>query len=357
MRWALLLVLLAGIAPAAEWNVRYFFDDARETLHFTALAFPSAMRGIAAGVIVDEEGKRKPRNVAVITADGGNTWSQIKLDDEPVSMFFLDDSTGWMVGQRGIWKTEESGRTWKRISRQSNGKLLKVWFLDAMHGFAVGREKTVLESFDGGKSWKKVKAAEEPTGNKKIALYSQISFMNSQIGLIVGSAIPPTTRGFNTRARQVPTMTLQLQTLDGGKTWKPTSAPLIGEVTGLEMRGDTGLALFSFTRSFELLSEVYELQLRTGGSPSVFKGKDRRVTDMALFLDRAYLVAVEPPPRAEEPAFLPGAIHVLVSEDFKDWKEMPVDYQASGAQPLIDGPDADHMFVATDSGMILRLEQ
>ena len=118
--------------------MRYFFDDERETLHFTALAFPSANRGIAAGVIVDEQSKHKPRNVAVITADGGNTWSQVQLQDQPVSLYFLDDSVGWMVAREGIWKTEESGRTWKKLSGNPGSRLLKLWFLDAKHGFAVG---------------------------------------------------------------------------------------------------------------------------------------------------------------------------------------------------------------------------
>ncbi|MFM2123611.1 MAG: hypothetical protein RL328_62, partial [Acidobacteriota bacterium] len=88
IRAVCLAIVLAQAAVAAAWNVSYFFDDDRETLHFTAFAFPSAQRGIAVGVIVDEQSQRKPRNVAVITADGGKSWSQIKLDDEPVSLYF-----------------------------------------------------------------------------------------------------------------------------------------------------------------------------------------------------------------------------------------------------------------------------
>jgi hypothetical protein len=300
--------------------------------------------------------QHKVRNVAMLTADGGDTWTQVKLEEEPVSLFFLDDSAGWMVTERGIWKTEESGRTWKRLSGHSRGKLLRVWFLDAKHGFAVGREKTVLESFDGGKTWKPVKDAEKPTGNKSFAVYSQISFLNSQMGMIIGSAIPPTPRGFNVMSRQVPTMTLQMQTFDSGKTWVTTAAPLLGEVTALTLKANSGLALFTYARRFSLLSEVIRLDTRTGKPETTFEGKDRRVTDVALFANRAYLVAVEPPRQADEPQTLPGKIHVLASTDLKEWNEMRVDYRASGAQPLIAGPDAKHMFVATDSGMILRLE-
>jgi len=350
----LLLLLSAQWAAAAGWTVTYFFDDPREVLHFTDLAFPSADRGIAVGVIVDQLGMRRPRNVAMVTADGGNNWAQVKLSDAPYSVFFLDDSNGWMVTEQGIWKTDESGRTWKRLSKHSPGSLLRVWFLDANHGFAVGQEKTVLETKDGGKTWKPVKAAKEPTGNPDFSAYTQISFLNGQMGLIAGSAIPPVRRGFNLMGRQVPTMTIQLQTNDGGVTWKPSSAPLLGEITGVELRGSQGLLLFTYSRQFEVPSEVYRLNTRGGATVSSFRSKNRRVTDMALFDDHAFLAAVEPPRLAKEAAELPGKIHVLESTDLKEWTEMPVDYRANGAQPLIAGHDPQHMFLATDNGMILR---
>jgi len=355
MRNALLLALLAAqLSPAAEWTVSYFFDDPREVLRFSDIAFPSPDRGIAVGNIEDQLGSRRPRSVAMVTADGGKNWAQVKLDDTPYSLFFLDDSTGWMVTERGIWKTDESGRTWKRLSKHSPGSLLRVWFLNANHGFAIGREKTVLESKDGGKAWKPVKAAAEPTGNRDFAVYTQITFLNDKIGLIAGSAIPPTRRLFNPANRQVPTMTIQLQTTDGGVTWKPSAAPLLGEVTGLELSGANGLALFTFSNQFEVPSEVYKLSTGDGSTVSAFRAKDRRVTDMALFDNHAFLAAVEPPRMAKEVAGLPGKIHVLESTDFTTWSEIKVDYRANAAHSILAGPDSQHLFLATDSGMILR---
>jgi len=356
MRPALLLaLLLSPLAVGAEWTVSYFYDDAREVLHFTDIAFPSPSRGIAVGTVEDQLGTRKPRHLAIVTADGGMNWAEVKLDDAPYSLFFLDDSTGWMVTERGIWKTDESGRTWKRLSKHSPGSLLRVWFLDSKHGFAVGLQKTVLETTDGGKNWKPVKAAKETTGNEDFAAYTQIAFLNSQVGLIAGSAIPPTRRGFNVAGRQVPTMTIELQTQDGGLTWKPSSAPLLGEVTGIKLKDETGLLLFTFVNQFEVPSEVYRLNTRGGGTESIFSAPDRRVTDMELFDGHAFLVAVEPPRLAKEATALPGKIHVLESTDLKDWTEIPVDYRANGAFPVISGPDPQHMFLATDNGMILRL--
>jgi photosystem II stability/assembly factor-like uncharacterized protein len=355
MRLVLLASMFVPLASAAEWTVAYFYDHPREVLHFTDLAFPSADRGIAVGNIEDQLAFRKPRHVAMVTADGGRNWAEVKLSDAPYSLFFLDDSTGWMVTEQGIWKTDESGRTWKRLSKHSPGSLLRVWFLDTNHGFSVGREKTVLETKDGGKNWTRVPAAAEPTGNKDFAVYSQIAFLNSRTGLIAGSAIPPTRRGLSANGRQIPTMTIELQTNDGGVTWKPSSAPLFGQVADLELKGANGLVLFTFTNQFEVPSEVYRIFLQGGESVSVFKARDRRVTDMALFEGRAFLAAVEPPRAAKEAVGLPGKIHVLESADLTTWTEIPVDYRATGAWPVIAGSDSQHVFLATDAGMILRL--
>jgi hypothetical protein len=339
---------------AAEWRLVYFYDHDRDVLRFTDLAFPSAQRGIAVGILGDETGRRKDRGLALVTSDGGASWAEVPLEDEPVSLFFLDNSTGWMVGRQGIWKTEESGRSWRRLSRHAPGALLRVWFLDARRGFAIGREKTVLETQDGGRTWKPVAAAQEPTGNPEYAVYTQIAFLNDRVGVIAGSAVPP--RRGPASERQVPTMTLQLQTSDGGRTWKPSSAPLFGEIAGLRLREREGLILYVYRNQFEWPSEVYRLDLRTGATTTVHRDKTRRVTDMALFDGHAYLAAVEPPRRATEAARLPGKVHVLESRDFTVWTEIAVDYRATGTWPLLAGPDAQHLFLATDHGMILRLE-
>ncbi len=354
MRAVLLALLLSPLIQAAEWKVSYFYDDPREVLRFTDIAFPSAQRGIAVGSIQDQMGLKRPRSVAMVTADGGQRWSEVKLSDTPYSLFFLDDSIGWMVTAQGIWKTDESGRTWKRMSKHSPGSLLRVWFLDVNHGFAVGTGKTVLETKDSGKTWTRVPAAQEPTGNKDYAIYSQVAFLNNKSGIIVGSAVPPVRRGLSANDRQIPTMTMQLQTTDGGVTWKPSAAPLLGEVAGLVLQGNRGLVLFSFSNRFEVPSEVYRINTDGGGSESAFKAADRRVTSMALFEDRAFLAAVEPPRRAKGAAELPGKIHVLESTDLKEWKEIPVDFRANGAWPTIAGSDPQHVFMATDYGMILR---
>jgi len=189
--------------------------------------------------------------------------------------------------------------------------------------------------------------------------------MDGKKGLIVGGSRPPRPDDPHLPAwmeperavkrREVPTLAILLQTLDGGATWTNSTAPVFGTVTSVRLSGNDGLAVFGFNDSFEWPSEVYRLTTTTGASTSVFHAMDRRVMDAALFPGpRAFLAAVEPPGRLTSVP-IPGKVKILTSSDFTNWTEMDVDYKASARSVVLAGPDADHQWVATDTGMILRL--
>ena len=55
-------------------------------------------------------------------------------------------------------------------------------------------------------------------------------------------------------------------------------------------------------------------------------------------------------------AALPGKVKILESGDFETWTDMPVDYKALARSVVIAGPDPEHMWAATDTGMILHLK-
>jgi hypothetical protein len=352
MRAGVLLAALLAPWLNAQWAIQYSYTNENETLEFSDLAFPSPDRGIAVGAIRSESGSKRP--VAVVTSDGGATWSQVALEEEPVSLFFLTDSQGWMVTDRGIWNTQESGRSWKRISMHDPNSILRVWFIDANRGFAVGRQKRALETRDGGSTWTPIPAAAEPAGNPEFTSYTTIAFADAKRGLIAGSSVPPASLD---QQRQVPTLTLQMQTLDGGQSWTSSTAPLFGEVTAMQLAGADGLILFTFNRSFQWPSEVYRLDLRNGRSASAFRDANLRVTSMALFTGRqAFLAGIELPREAIDGANS-GRLRILSSTDLLEWKPMQVDYRALGRRAWLSGPDAQHLWAATDSGMILRLER
>jgi len=378
----LCLLLVASWLPIAiafgqKWNVQYFYDESHARLELTGLAFPSAERGIAIGAIHEEGEGKKPQNVALVTSDGGTHWSLVPLKEYPRSVFFLNDSLGWMVTANGIWFTEESGRSWQKIGDQikpnkklgsqlAGGLILRVWFLDPKHGFAAGFQKSAFETHDGGHTWAPLEEAAKPPSNPAYSLYTQIGFADGRFGMMVGGYAPPRGGGEADlpawmeperalRRREVPSLTLLMQTRDSGAHWTSSTAPLLGTLMSLSLNGMHGLSVFGYADSFEVPSEVYHLDLSTGGSASSFKQKDRRVTDSALFPGpRAFLAAVEPPGRLYSTP-VPGKVRILTSTDFKTWIEMNVDYKAVASSVVLAGPDADHLWAATDTGMILQL--
>jgi hypothetical protein len=394
LRW----LLAAALLPASllhgqpnnrgRWTLQYFYDEDGKDLHITDLAFPSAKRGIAVGAIIDREG-RKPQFTSLVTSDGGEHWSLTPLKEFPRSIFFLDELNGWMVTGESLWFTQEAGRSWTRISDQikpdkkladapHTGLILRVWFLDAQHGYAVGLQKSVFETHDGGRTWKPLAEAAAPTSNPAYSVYSHIVFEDARWGMIAGGYAPPRTAGKSREEReeegdlpewmhpettlhrrQQPRLTLELDTRDGGATWKSGTAPLLGSLVSARLAGEDGLLVFDYADSFEWPAEVYRLDLKTGRSESAFKQKDRLVTDAAIFVDgagdgRAFLAAVEPPGRLRS-APIPGKVRMLSSTNLKDWVEMPVDYRAVAQSLVLAGPDAEHLWAATDTGMILRL--
>src|SRR5690349_16233363 len=117
-RLFLLAVLLSPGLRAQHWALQYFFDQNREQLNLVDLAFPTAQRGVAVGLIQEANPEKPARPVVLATSDGGSHWTLTPLKDRPRSVFFLNESTGWLVTERGIWLTQESGLSWTKIGGQ-----------------------------------------------------------------------------------------------------------------------------------------------------------------------------------------------------------------------------------------------
>ena len=204
------------------------------------------------------------------------------------------------------------------------GLILRVWFVDEQHGFAVGYQKTVLRTVDGGRTWTAVAEAAAPTGNPAFTAYSRIVFDGNH-GIIIGSSVPPR-RDLGrfpswmepdraTKTRAVPTVTLLLETHDQGGNWGSSNSSLIGLVTTFRMVGSLGINVFGFPESFDWPSEVYSLDFSTGKSASIYRDKNRRVFDVALFHGPAVVLAAIEPPGRLNTVPIPGKVKMLSSVD------------------------------------------
>ena len=115
---------------------------------FEDLECPTAHHCVAAGVIDDKKGHEQ--GAVVVSSDGGLHWSQYEVKEHPLSLFFLNDTLGWMVTDRGLWSTVEGGRAWTKveIAQRDTAGVVPGPESRVHHGIGQG---LVQETMDGGK--------------------------------------------------------------------------------------------------------------------------------------------------------------------------------------------------------------
>lgn len=351
------------MAPAAEvdisgqlWALQYFYDQDEESFVINDLQFSSPQRGIAVGAITHKKGKPTP--YSVITRDGGAHWAPVSIPELPTSLFLLNDNIGWLVTEKGIWETNEAGRTWKRV--KSIQGVNRVYFLDEMNGWATGAAKLFKATKDGGKTWEDVDLGELKVTAEN-TYFDWIEWVSKTQGIVLGTSVAPRRDNANwvdpealSRRREWPGLNITVETKDGGKTWTAQTAPTFGRFARFRMATvyNNSLTLVRFVNTFQFPSEVYLIS-PGGKSQRVYREATRNVTDIFWLGRHAMLAAIEPPGKLHQLP-VPGKLHVLMSDDMKAWSEMKVDHRGFGQSAIFAGAGND-LWIATDSGQILKL--
>ncbi len=358
-----LLAASVMLGQAPRWQMQYFYDQAKSELVVQDIQTPSDRYVMAVGTIQESKGGHKP--VSVVTTDGGAHWDVVKLEENPVSLFFLNDTLGWMVTEKGIWKTEESGKDWKKLPKPP-ASVWRVYFADENNGWAACNKKTVLVTHDGGRKWEPIKTAAEPPGAADRSAYSWIAFANRTYGIVFGFNQPATRWGSRFPAwmdpedamsrRETPHLSYTMVTRDGGQTWRAGSTSLFGHVTRARFSTNgPGLGLVEYGDSATYPSEVYKLDWMTGKSQTVFRDKRYAISDVWMTKDgTSYVAGIEMAGQVRSVA--PGNVKVFKSADMKTWTEMAVDYRAVAHRVILSGADEQNLWLATDNGMILKLK-
>ena len=364
---SLLAALAVVVQPAERWRLQHFHDEEQSSFAISSLQFASGERGVAAGDLIDRRSKVNPAMLA--TSDAGRTWSRVDIKETPLSLFFLNDTTGWMSTPKGIWKTAEAGRSWTKLSGLKEA--LHIHFADENRGWAVGARKRILETSDGGRKWTRIAALDQVKATEEYTAFNWIVFADQNNGMIAGASVPPR-RGMPDdyhfpewmdpeaaeRRRQWPSMTIFLETRDGGRSWTSSQTSMFGRISRIRLAPDgAGLGLIEFRDSFEWPSEVFQINWKTGKSSRVFRRKEQVVTDIALLPSgRAYVAAIESPGKLRRSP-VPAKLRILKSDNLQDWVEMEVDYRATARRATFAVVDEQRIWVATDTGMILKLER
>ena len=89
----------------------------------------------------------------------------------------------------------------------------------------------------------------------------------------------------------------------------------------------------------------------------VFRERNRLITDLALPpTGPAYLAGIEKLDRLSDSP-IPGKLKIYKSDDLDVWSEMDVDYRATAHRAMLSALDDRNIWVATDTGMILKLPE
>jgi photosystem II stability/assembly factor-like uncharacterized protein len=182
-------------------------------------------------------------------------------------IFFLNDKTGYTAGAKGLYKTSNSGQSWRKLNTNTPLALTSVFFLNEIVGYAGGRASAYcvhedcdrgslfMKTTDGGENWSKIFFHD-------YTYIGSLQFLNESTGLAIGypTAGTPqlirTTDGGTTwevTTQNISTLDVKrrifavdnivyllghdpaiLKSEDFGKTWAPTNLPAAANIKGLQ---------------------------------------------------------------------------------------------------------------------------
>ncbi|MBE7542461.1 MAG: hypothetical protein M9913_13855 [Bryobacteraceae bacterium] len=347
----------------AQWKIKYFHDRADSGLILTDLVAPSPGFVLASGVI---EGNRrgKPKDLGIVSRDGGATWNEIKLPRGPATLFALDAGHLWLAATGRLYFSSDQGGKWTRLKLPK--RMGRVVFTTPRDGWAYGAGKVFYRTADGGRRWTPVPESQELKLTDEFTVYRTMEFHEGRGGVLAGNSRRPQgadgelpawiapERAMARRPR--PATTAMFTTLDGGASWKSAVTAAFGDVVRLRLGARRSIALFEYGEGFLFPTEVFLDRPASGGISPLFRRKALRVTDMEMTGDGGYLLSVIEPFGRLPGAGLPGRLRILFSPDGKQWFHTPVDYRAQGPHALLASA-GDQRFAALTNGMILRLER
>jgi hypothetical protein len=106
-----------------------------------------------------------------------------------------------------------------------------------------------------------------------------------------------------------------------------------------------------------MASEVFKMELAAKKNTRVYGDKSRAVRDFALLPGGdVIVVAVERQGKSNDLP-IPGKLKIMRSGNLQTWIDMDVDYRAVATRASMAAVDARNVWVATDTGMILKLTE
>lgn len=134
----------------------------QDQLDLPALAMASVPQSLLLDVVLagDRLIAVGERGHILYSDDHGENWQQAQVDSRAQlnAVFFIDDKTGWAVGEDAlIVQTTDGGVSWHKQfddrDAEVRGPLLDIYFKNAEQGFAIGVFNKLYFTDNGGENW------------------------------------------------------------------------------------------------------------------------------------------------------------------------------------------------------------
>ena len=174
--------------------------------------------------------------VALAAASLAQTgWSGLSTPQnvDLVAVFFINDRSGWVAGDRGyLAATNDGGRNWSRIPLNITEDINEIYFRSEKDGYLVAGRKMFVTS-DGGRSWNETTIFQQGTFRPLIPEFLSIRFADRKRGIVVGSLLR------QTKDDLIVVDSLVMRTTDGGESWHRIQMPTKTELFHLDYNGSS----------------------------------------------------------------------------------------------------------------------
>jgi photosystem II stability/assembly factor-like uncharacterized protein len=165
------------------------------------------------------------RDALESTSDGGRTWRRLRSVPNGSEVVVAGGSRAWLLTQRALFRSDDRGATWTRVSRYP---LFDVGFVSPRDGIGygvIGTHELLAVTDNGGQTWHRRRFPCRNDGDADGD--DRVSLAAPNLTWVMCVNEP----GAGSQWKRL------YRSRDGGRTWARRAAPGVGYLAGFSFRG------------------------------------------------------------------------------------------------------------------------